>query len=428
MPARPPAAALAALAAAMIAAALVATPALAAAQGAILGADDVTFTGEAQLEATLFPLAPRFPGQDNQFASVALEPELVIEWDDVAALDGADVAFTLTPFLRLDPQDDRRTHLDLREAKIDVESGPWSLTVGADFVFWGKAEADQIVDIINQTDAVEGFDGEDKLGQPMVRLSRFIDIGDFSGTATGFFMPLQRERTFLGEDSRLRGRVLVEDDDAEFRTAQDEFTPSFAGRVDGFIGDVDAAVSVFHGLSRDPAFRFDPARGRLIPVYDRITQLGFDGQYTSDATLWKLETIARFNQLDARLRKQDYIGVIGGVEHTLFGVFDTDADLGLIAEYGYDSRGDAALAPFNNDLILGARLALNDVDDTDMLITMATDTETAETSFRLEGSTRLSDRFSLAIEAQAFANTQDGSPLDDLRDDHFVRTTLSVFW
>ncbi|MDD7885073.1 hypothetical protein [Flavivirga sp. 57AJ16] len=32
-------------------------------------------------------------------------------------------------------------------------------------------ESNHLVDIINQTDAVETFDGEEKLGQPMVQLS-----------------------------------------------------------------------------------------------------------------------------------------------------------------------------------------------------------------------------------------------------------------
>ncbi len=36
-------------------------------------------------------------------------------------------------------------------------------------MYWGVAESNHLVDIINQTDAVESFDGEEKLGQPMVQ-------------------------------------------------------------------------------------------------------------------------------------------------------------------------------------------------------------------------------------------------------------------
>ena len=44
------------------------------------------------------------------------------------------------------------------------------LLVGAAKVFWGTAESRHLVDIINQTDAVEDIDEEDKLGQPMVKV------------------------------------------------------------------------------------------------------------------------------------------------------------------------------------------------------------------------------------------------------------------
>jgi len=101
-------------------------------------------------------------------------------------------------------------------------------------------------------------------------------------------MPFFRERTFLGEESRLRGGFVIDADAEEFETSQDEWTPSFAARLSGFYGDFDIGLSAFHGLSRDPAFEvnplsFDPITGDfdLRPVYGRITQVGFDGQFTS---------------------------------------------------------------------------------------------------------------------------------------------------
>ena len=43
--------------------------------------------------------------------------------------------------------------------------------------FWGVTETAHRVDILNQTDQVESFDGEDKLGQPMVNFSWSKDWG-----------------------------------------------------------------------------------------------------------------------------------------------------------------------------------------------------------------------------------------------------------
>ena len=405
-----------------------------AAEEAFLGTSFSSLEGSVELESTLFPESPLFAGQEDNAVSFAIRAKTVLEWNDTL-LGGSDATLTITPFLRFDPNDDERTHVDLREAKLDLRFGEIDVTIGNDFVFWGKTEVDQIVDIINQTDGVEGTDGEDKLGQPMVRISSLVDVGELSGEASFFYLPYFRERTFLGEESRLRPGVIVDGDNARFETGAEELTPSFAARFAGFYGDFDLGFSAFHGLSRDPAFElnpgsFDPATGdfELRTVYGRITQLGFDGQYTADATLWKAEAIGRFNQRNLSFEREDYFSGIAGLEHTLFGVAETNADLGLIAEYAYDSRGDDALTVFENDIVLGARLALNDTQDSSALLTAAVDTETAETLLRLEGERRIGEIAKLSVEAGAFLNTDSSSLADQFQDDHFLRATLAVFW
>ena len=145
-------------------------------------------TGEIEFEATGFFRDPQFTGQDRDGLSIAGTGTFLAEW-----LDG-DLALTITPFARYDIQDDRRSHWDVREAKVDYTVGNWSFTLGADTVFWGKTEVQHLVDIINQTDQVEDLDDEDRLGQPMLRIGYLTDIGEFSA----FYMPYFRERTFPG--------------------------------------------------------------------------------------------------------------------------------------------------------------------------------------------------------------------------------------
>ena len=419
--------------------AFLAAPALAGEE--MFGADFAEFRGEASVETILFPEDPLFPGQDHNGLSFAVEPVGVLEWNGVEALGDADLTATLRPFVRIDPQDDERTHIDLREAKIDARFGDTDVTIGNDIVFWGKTEVDQLVDIVNQVDGVEGTDGEDKLGQPMVAVRRIVEFGEFSGQASVFYFPYFRERTFLGEESRLRSGIVVDGKDARYETGAEEWTPSFAARLAGFYGDIDAGVHVFHGLSRDPAFEVSRATvitnpmgvpaaipTALRPVYGRITQVGVDGQYTSGATLWKAEAIARFDQRNLDFEEEDYVAAIAGVEHTLYGIGGTNFDLGLIGEYAYDSRGSRALTPFENDAVVGARLALNDAQDTSALFTAAVDTETAETILRLEGERRIGESFKLSLVGQTFLNTDDASLINPLRDDHSLRLTVSAFW
>ena len=383
-------------------------------------AEHAELYGRADLETTGFAEPGAFAGQRRGGVSVALEPTLLAEWNDGATV------LTVTPFLRVDSADDARSHADIREFALDHVSGAWSATVGVDRVFWGRTEAVHLVDIVNQTDRVDNIDEETALGQPMLRVARLTDLGEVAL----FYLPYARARTLPGPEGRLRGAVPFATGRAEFEPAAGQWAPSVAARFSGVFGAVDLGLSAFHGVSRDPSFRFDPgeAGGRLVPVYSRITQAGIDLQVTAGATLWKAEAIVREGQRDLAFERQSYAAVTGGLEHTLYGVLDSAADLGLILEGAYDSRGSRALSVFENDVILGARLTLNDVSDTAVLLTGSIDTETGAAGLRLEAERRLSPVLTAAIEAQAFLNAPATGLDASLADDSFVRLTLSYYF
>ena len=402
---------------------MLATQAAAADDGFTLKPSHTEFFGNVAVEVTAFAQEPAFADQDPHDFSIAARPTLLFEWAD------GDLAFTLTPFARLDTADDRRTHFDLREAKIDCRANAWSLTVGADFVFWGKTEAVHLVDIVNSDDAVESLDLEDKLGQPMVKVARTTDYGQFSA----FWLPFFREPTFAGKGGRLRAGLPVDTDAARFAVSGEEWAQSAALRWGHVIGDVDFGLSGFYGVSRDAAlepftFSASGAPTSLRPVYDDIVQIGFDGQYTSGPALWKIETIGRFNQLDRNVQNTDYIAVTGGLEYTFFGVAGTNADVGLILEGAYDSRGNDALTVFEEDVICGMRLALNDERDSAFLMFGATDVRSGSTSLRLEAETRIADGWKLELEGQAFLNPQPEELESTLESDSFLRVKLAYFW
>ncbi|MEM8843291.1 MAG: hypothetical protein AAGD47_16125, partial [Pseudomonadota bacterium] len=255
-----------------------------------------------------------------------------------------------------------------------------------------------------------------------VKAAYLTEIGEFSA----FAMPYFRERTFPGRAGRLRFAIPVDTSNPVYETDAEQWTPAFAVRYSGVIGNVDLGLSAFEGLSRDPSFR--QSGQILLPVYSRIVQGGIDAQYTADATLWKLESIYRTGQRNLSGVKEDYFATTGGLEHTFFGLFDSDADLGLIGEYAYDARGEQALTPFENDLILGTRLSLNDAQDTELLFTSAVDTDDGALGLRFEAERRLSDDFRIEIEAQAFLNTDSNSFEGSFADDSYVRTKLRWFF
>ena len=372
--------------------------------------------GEVELEGTFFFRDPQFAGQDRDSLSIAGQATFLAEWS------GGDIAFKLTPFARYDIADDRRSRWDIREAKLDITQGDWSFTLGADTVFWGKTEAVHLVDIINQTDQAEAIDDEARLGQPMLRVGYLSEIGEFSA----FYLPYFRERRFPGTSGRLRANPTVNTARPVYDTGAREWTPSFAARFAGTFGDIDLGLSAFRGLGRDPAFFFDGVN--LRPFYEEITQAGVDAQYTSDATLWKLEGIYRAGQRDGRFVERNFGALTGGLEHTLFGILESNADLGLIAEYAWDSRGGNALTPFQNDLILGTRLALNDEVDTSLLLTGALDMDDGSAGLRIEADRRIAPDWTVAVEGQAFLGLPRGTPGGAFADDSFLRLKLTYFF
>ena len=310
-------------------------------------------SGNLEFEHRFFLENNQFGNQQDLANSIAVQPELYYEWND-----GYD-SVTFSPFYRYDTHDSRRSHFDIRELFYLKSENDWELRLGVRKVFWGVTESIHLVDIINQTDAVENIDGEEKLGQPMIN---FAYIQDW-GTIDIFIMPYFRERTFPGSKGRLRSGIPVEIDDAEYESGAEEWHTDFALRYENTFEDIDLGLSYFYGTSRDPRFELRPGSSGIeaIPVYDLIHQLGLDLQYTKDAWLWKLESIYRNGS------QNDYGAIAAGFEYTFFDIKETGIDIGILTEYLWDSRNDDPAAPFQNDIFVGSRVTLNDVQSTEFL-------------------------------------------------------------
>ena len=359
--------------------------------------------------------SPQFMEQfDGAQPSLILNPEFRYRVDEGVH------RFSLIPFLRLDARDDERTHFDLREAYWLYIGDDWEFLAGMNKVFWGVTESRHLVDIINQTDLVEDIDQEDFLGQPMVNLSTQREWGWLSL----YVLPGFRERTFPGEDGRLRTAIPVDDDAAQFESDLEEWHVDFAGRYSHFIGDWDFGLAYFYGTAREPRLVLSGDGGRLIPHYDLIHQIGLDMQYTKEAWLWKLEGIVREGQGHA------FAATVGGVEYTLYQIFDSDADLGLLVEYLYDGRDEveAPVTLFEDDIFLGTRLALNDVQDTQALIGAIIDRKDLSAVPSIEAQRRIGENWKIELENRLFVNIDDANPLSSFRDDSFITLRLSRFF
>ncbi len=363
-------------------------------------------------ESRLFGSGAKFAGQGDggQFSLVA-EPEYYAELGD------AGDSFTAKPFVRFDSLDSERTHYDIRELHWQRARASWELRVGLSKVFWGVTESQHLVDIVNQTDLIENPDGEDKLGQPMIK---FTTVRNW-GIVDLFVLPGFRERTFSGVDGRLRPPVPINTDRALYESHAEDGHVDFAARWSHAVGPFDIGVSHFTGTSRDPRFvESTPPAGdpELVPFYEQIDQTGVDFQATVGSWLWKLEAIRRTG-LDG-----PYAAATGGFEYTFWGIGGTSIDVGALTEYLWDERGAGVGSPFANDLFVGSRLAFNDAQDTSILAGAILDLDGNGQSLLIEASRRLGSTWVLEAEVRSFRGSDPMDPLSWFDSDDYFQLSV----
>ncbi|MCH8929139.1 MAG: hypothetical protein IIB39_10560 [Candidatus Marinimicrobia bacterium] len=369
-------------------------------------------SGSVSVESRIYQNSPLFPEQHRNYLSAAFNPEYYVEWSD------GDQGLIIAPFLRLDQFDSERTHFDIREFIWRLSKRDFDLKIGIGKVFWGVTESQHLVDIINQTDQVESPDGEEKMGQPMINLTIIKDWGFLDL----FILPGFRERTFIGNEGRLRFPFIIDTKRSQFEATNENQHIDFAARWTHSINIFDIGLSHFYGTSREPLLvqtGLNNGSPTFSPRYDLINQTGLDLQASLGGWLWKFEGIVRSGQ------QRQFTALTFGFEYTLVGIMDSDADLGIISEYLYDDRGNDAFTIFENDLFLGARLALNDVQSSALLAGVIFDNDSGSKLLRVEGSRRFGADWVVELEMAGFYGAKPFDLIYAFRKDDYLE--LKVF-
>ncbi len=370
------------------------------------------FEVEIGAEYRFFPDKGQFKNQKDHFPSLSIQPKYSVDWNK------GKESITIVTFFRLDI-DNPRTHWDIRELYYQKAKGKWEINIGLKKIYWGVTESNHLVDIINQTDAVESFDGEEKLGQPMVEFSLTTDN---YGTFNFFYLPYHRERTFSGEKGRFRFPVVIDKDAIGYESDAEEWRQDIAFRWSHYFGAFDIGLSHFFGHGREPLFTFDNL-GNVNAFYPVIHQTGIDLQVTHEAFLWKLESIYR------NAEAQNFFALVAGLEYTFSNIDGNGLDIGLLGEYLYDQRDEFALNALQNDVFFGSRIAFNDTQDTSILIGGITDLESSSKIFSMEASRRFGSTWTAEIETRIFSNiNQSEFILSNFKDDSFLRFSISKYF
>ncbi len=377
-------------------------------------------SGNISLEGRYFNSAGAFPDQQKKGGfSLSLQPEYKHKWDNDRS------RFTFSPFYRWDEKDKERTHADIRQLDIVKSKGDWEFQAGIGKVYWGVAESQHLVDVINQTDAVEGTDGEDKLGQPLFRVSRLSD----NGSLDLYVLPYFRERTFAGAKGRFRTPLVVDTKNATYESSRKEKHVDYAVRWSETVDELDIGVHYFNGTSRSPVFNPIIKNGIAVglrPHYPLMNQIGVDLQYTGEETIWKFEGIGRnYNKVSGL---KDYTAMVVGFEHSLPLLSDSGLEMTLLGEYHHDSRGEVANAPFQNDVFVGSRLSFNDAESTELLAGAFVDMDNGSKSLRVEGSRRIGKGLKLNVEGQVFTDVDNKDPLKIFQQDDYLQVELQKYF
>jgi hypothetical protein len=209
-------------------------------------------------------------------------------------------------------------------------------------------------------------------------------------------LPGFRERDFPDAKGRIRTAQPVSENATILETGQGNAHVDFTAWYSQVVSDWDIGFSGFHGLRREARLPLSADETRHIPHYGLITQAGVDLQFTNEEWLWKFEGIAREEH------GSTFAAMVGGFEYTFCQISDTVSDLGFFMEYHHDGR-DPASTPstaFDNDVFVGTRWALNDIDDTQALAGIVADTDDGTSSLFVEAERCIGDSWKVEAEAR----------------------------
>lgn len=397
--------------------------------------------GSVSFESTYFPESSVGTDNFNFSTSVGGEVELTKDLAD-------NVRFTFQPFFRIDQRDEERSRLDARELFLTTGGDTWEFNAGLATVFWGVTESHNPVDIINQTDSIEDFDNDEKLGQLMLNLRWFSDFGDFDL----YLMPQFEERTFTGPDGRPFLGVDVDPALTTFESSQGSNNIDVALRWIRSFDVWDIGLHYFDGTRRDPTLipTLSGTTLALAPRYSLIQQFGLDAQGLYGDLAVKTEVIHQDgNEIDAHFES------VSGIEYTLVGflsplqdqeklpesfctpdtlnpiklfVCNDRMDLGLVFEYLWDERGLDSNQIFQNDILAGFRFAFNDTATSDALIGFIADLDGGATTLSIEASTRLLESYRLSVLGRKFFDTAGDPIVSPFENESFLQLEISYFF
>jgi hypothetical protein len=303
----------------------------------------------------------------------------------------------------LDKDDSSRRYIDFSDLYYQYNFEDSDILIGRNTRFWGALEFYNITDVFNTKDFLDDpFDYDSKLGSWNIAYTHYLESGEFS-----LIVKLHEERQRVQDRESVNNFFPLPYEDT-LLTQKDENRPSLFLKYSASAEDIqiDYAFIYENGYDSQRYMSINP-RGKLQEnAYIVNKFLGY-ATYIHGDMIYKTEMAYALSD-DKQVSDYGEFGL--GMEYTMYG-FWQKRDLGLLAEYYRYEAEDSTKVDFNkffaNDLTLGFRLSLNDLDSSEVLGGLDIDLDNDEKIFFLEYETRLLDSYKLKTSYQHLSPDDD---------------------
>jgi hypothetical protein len=360
---------------------------------------------------------------------------------------------------RVDSVDKDRNLVYFEEAWVQAQYYFFNLKVGSQLFNWSATEAFHPAEIINARNFDSNLENAEKIGTLAVSLEALL--GNFS--VSGYYLPYYQLPNYPGTKSRLQFYEIPDDQslgsplkiDEDGNISNDDYGHQFGGRVRYSGGSFDLTFHYLELLSNiQPLATVNLSTSELQLLYPRLKQAGSTLQWALGPWLIKSEIAYRHYPVIASSVQSGYASFINGAvvpftgpaaDHVVvaFGLeygFDigNGAELTFLTEGqflgGKDINRDAAaqLDIFQSDILGGVRLAMNDLLDRALLVSIIGDLERdQELLLNISYSQRITEQWSIAIGGRAVyapSNSLIKSGLQPLHESNQIYLNLSRYF
>lgn len=366
-------------------------------------------------------------------------------------------------YARVDKKDQNRAFVALEDAYFSsylLEE--YKVLAGYKLFNWTATEAFHPADVINSRNFDSNLENLEKKGE----LTLEFEAPFFDGVLQFYYFPRFEEPEYPGEQSRLSSvklerSVVVDGVDT---TTNEYWTNQFAIRMTQSLFDADISIHYLNHIDRNMPMvgttnyttilgNLQPLTSQVTPYYYRKSQIGGTYQQVFGDLIVKFEFANRTFEQDktiltaksATLKAanagnyeakfiENHTEAAFGLEYVLSLPGGVDANLFFEGNgiFGVEEQERIDRSTFQRDIMLGFRIAFNDVMGTEIYTTLITDIE-RDNEYLLNAkiSRRLSDNWKFegglrVIEAPQKGVIKEG--LEVLDGDSYVFTNLTRYF